>query len=135
MTQTDTAETFSEQTVVLKDAKALDILESLPSWGKMTTIIIHATSVFEFKGPFPEGSVAHGYYNLSCGGLGFEGHINYEKIATIECQSKLHRGRPSYAIIFKTEKEAIFKVFLGRDEQGEILEDQLEKFNALQNNA
>ncbi len=135
MTDTTTLDDFSEKTVALPNANAVSLCEELADWGKVTVIIIHAGSVFEFKGPFPKGSVAHGFYNLSNNGLGFEGHLNLEKVESIELQSKLHRGRPSYAFLFKTEKEVMFKVFLGRDEKGEILPEQLEKFLTLQNNA
>jgi putative heme utilization carrier protein HutX len=119
--------------VVLSGFDVESLLTELPRWGKVTVIIIHAGSVFEFKGPFPKGSKAHGFYNLDSGGLGFEGHLNIDKIDSLELQSKLHRGRPSFAIIFKTDKEAIFKVFLGRDENGEIFPEQMEKFCALEN--
>lgn len=131
MTTEEKTTEFNEKNVVLSDFDVESLLTELPEWGKVTVIIIHAGSVFEFKGSFPQGFKAHGYYNLDSQGDGFEGHLNVDKIATVELQSKLHRGRPSYAFVFKTEKEAMFKVFLGRDANGEILPEQLEKFNAL----
>ncbi|MCY4044371.1 MAG: heme utilization cystosolic carrier protein HutX [Cellvibrionales bacterium] len=135
MNTADNTSEFNEKSVTLTHTDCESLLSELPSWGKVTVIIIHAGSVFEFKGEFPKGSKAHGFYNLDSDGLGFEGHINTDKISSIELQSKLHRGRPSYALVFSTEKETLFKVFLGRDSEGNILPNQLNRFQQLEENA
>ncbi|GMA84730.1 hypothetical protein GCM10025855_42650 [Shewanella glacialipiscicola] len=84
----------------------------------MTTIVLHGGSVFEFMGPFPKGSVAEGFYNLSGPVPGFHGHLNLKLVNHIRFQDKQHRGRESYAFVFENaEGEVIFKVFLGRDER------------------
>lgn len=120
-------------------AKAL--LQELSLWGDVTTIIIHGGCVFEFKGVFPAGSEGAGYYNLKGGGsaaasAGFEGHISLEKIAYIAFQDTPHRGKESYAFVFTDHDEAcIFKVFLGRDSQGELIEEQVARFKAIQGDA
>ncbi len=128
----ETISNFTDKFISLDKANSLPILEALPSYGKVTVIIIHGGCVFEYKGSFPKGAIAHGFYNLDSQGEGFEGHINIEKIENIELATKLHRGRPSYSINFKNAQETIFKVFLGRDENGEIFSDQLEKFQQLE---
>ena len=98
----------------------------------MTTIVIHGGSVFEFGGPFPQGSVAEGFYNLQADGNGFHGHLNLQKIEQISFQTKPHRGRESYAFVFEDANgDVIFKVFLGRDEQGELISSQRDKFYQL----
>ena len=105
------------------------LLEELSTWGKVTTIVIHKGSVFEFKGEFPEGSVAHGFFNLSNNGSGFEGHININSIKNVTFQDKLHRGSESYAFVFNDSGgEPVFKVFIGRDAHGHLLEDQKQAF-------
>lgn len=108
------------------------LLETLSGWGTLTTIILHAGSVFEFKGEFPKGDIAQGYYNLNSEGKGFEGHIKLDSIDNIQLQKKQHRGRDSYVIVFNNDKETIFKVFLGRDQDGNIYPQQLERFQSLQ---
>ena len=122
---------FVEQTYSLPADQAESLLRDIAHWGKLTTIIIHGGCVFEFKGNFPKGFIAEGFYNLDSGQSGFEGHIRLSAIESITLQSKRHRGRPSYSFVFASEKETIFKVFLGRNENGEIFPDQLIAFNKI----
>lgn len=119
--------------VTMPGELAQQLLEQLAEWGVMTTIVIHAGSVFEFKGPFPKGWVGEGFYNLEGSATGFHGHLNLQKIQHIRFQDTPHRGRESYAFVFENaEGEAIFKVFLGRDDKGELLEQQKQQFLAMQ---
>ncbi len=113
--------------------KALSLLEEIAQWGNTTTIILHGGCVFEFKGPFPTGSMAEGFYNLKGQQPGFEGHLNLEKIAKINFQDKPHRGRQSYALVFNNhDEQCIFKIFVGREANGELITHQVERFKALQ---
>ena len=116
----------------LPAGEAQSLLEALADWGPLTTIIIHAGSVFEFKGPFPRGTITEGFYNLK-GDTGFEGHLNLSLIDEIRLESKQHRGRDSYSFVFvNAQADVIFKVFLGRDAKGNIFEDQLQRFCEMQ---
>lgn len=125
------SETVEE--AVLAGEQAESLLRELATWGNTTTIVIHGGCVFEFKGPFPEGSIAQGYYNLSGPVPGFHGHLNLDAIAHIAFQDKLHRGRQSYAFNFQDkEGQNIFKVFLGRDEDGELIQEQVDAFKKIQ---
>lgn len=111
---------------------AQTLLEELPAWGKLTTIILHAGSVFEFKGEFPAGSLGEGFYNLRDEGQGFTGHIGVSKVSHITFQEGNHRGRMSYALVFRRENdEIVFKVFLGRDASGEVFAHQLNRYQQL----
>lgn len=123
---------MSEQQV-MPGAKAVTLLKEIANWEWVTTIILHGGSVFEFKGPFPEGSLGEGFYNIEGDMPGFHGHININQIAHIRFQDKAHRGRESYAFVFETAAdEAVFKVFLGRDKQGELITSQVTRFKQLQ---
>lgn len=114
---------------VLAGDQAEALMRRLATWGNTTTIVIHGGCVFEFKGPFPEGSIAEGYYNLEGPVPGFHGHIRLDAIVSIGFQDKQHRGRQSYAFTFQDkEGKNIFKVFLGRDENGELIADQVQAF-------
>lgn len=107
------------------------LLRDIVQWGNTTTIIIHGGCVFEFKGCFPQGQSAEGFYNLK-GESGFEGHLNLTRVAAIELQSKIHRGRESHAFVFVNNiQEVMFKIFLGRQENGDLIASQLEKFNLI----
>ena len=113
----------------------LPLLEQLPALGNTTTVILHGGCVFEFKGPFPGGSVAGGFYNLHGTRPGFEGHLRLEAMTRVRFQDRPHRGRASYAFVFEDDNgRCLFKVFLGRDEAGEIFSDQLAFFDNLRRN-
>lgn len=114
------------------------LLEDLSSWGPVTTIVFSYGSVFEFKGRFPLGKEGEGFYNFghevpaAGGASGFQGHLRLDNVAHVRFQDRAHRGRPSYAFVFEDDdSNCIFKVFLGRDLNGEIDRHQLEKFNRL----
>ncbi|KXJ53650.1 heme utilization cystosolic carrier protein HutX [Neptuniibacter pectenicola] len=109
------------------------LLSELATWGNTTTIILHGGSVFEFKGPFPKGEIGHGYYNLTGPIPGFHGHINLNGIHHINFQDKPHRGQASYAFNFQDQDDNnIFKVFLGRNEDGTLIADQVSRFKHIQ---
>lgn len=113
------------------------LLRIISDWGPVTTIVINKGHVFEFKGPFPKGELAHGYYNLTSenpgNSAGFEGHLKIDHITSIKFQEKTHRGKASYAFIFEDANEdCVFKIFLGRDKSGEIIDSQLNAYRNLQ---
>ncbi len=112
--------------------KAFELLQEIADWGNTTTIILHGGCVFEFKGNFPPGSMAQGFYNLK-GDNGFEGHLNLEKVHHISFQDKQHRGKQSYALVFNdADNQCMFKIFVGRDTRGELLPNQVARFQELQ---
>lgn len=113
--------------------QALALMQTLATWQNTTTIILHGGCVFEFKGVFPHGKLAEGFYNLQGNGNGFEGHINLSTIHNIRFQSREHRGRESHAFVFEgAEKAVIFKVFLGRDSHGVLIPEQLAAYHSIQ---
>lgn len=117
----------------LPGTEALALLQRISTWGNTTTIVLHGGCVFEFKGPFPFGEMAEGYYNLK-GDTGFEGHLRLDLIDEIQLQSRQHRGRESHAFVFADKDGgAIFKIFLGRDEDGRLLTNQLREFEQIKN--
>ena len=108
------------------------VLEQLAGWGKTTTVILHGGCVFEFKGDFPRGQSGRGYYNLDSGGQGFEGHLDLSRITRITFQERPHRGRESCALVFRDGEDAVlFKVFVGRHEDGRLIETQVSAFRKL----
>lgn len=114
--------------------QAESLLSDIATWGNTTTIIIHGGSVFEFKGDFPEGKNAQGYYNLK-GKTGFEGHLKLDTLDRIDLITKLHRGRLSHAFSFIKDDETVFKIFLGRDADGNLIESQVARFHQLEETA
>lgn len=114
------------------DAKPLMAL--LATWSHTTTIVLHGGCVFEFKGPFPEGSLGAGFFNLEGPVPGFHGHIRLDAIDHIYLQSRRHRGRESHAFCFQDRHgDNIFKVFLGRDSDGTLLQEQRDCYWQIRN--
>lgn len=112
---------------------ALALMQTVARWQNTTTIILHGGCVFEFKGIFPGGELAEGFYNLHSSGNGFEGHINLKAIARICFQSRAHRGRESHAFVFEdAEGGVIFKIFLGRTSNGTLIPEQVTAYHAIQ---
>ena len=121
-----------EQLSLLPLSEKDDLLASLPEWGNMTTIVSASGSIFEFKGSFPKGKYAHGYYNLITKGEGLHGHLKLDDISAIALISKPFRGTESHSInFFGAQGEVVFKVYLGRDKKRVLLSDQVERFQAL----
>ena len=131
-----TSETRSMVEQRLPAERALSVLQDLPFWGDLVTIVLHGGCVFEYKGPFPKGEVGSGFYNLTGTRPGFEGHINLKAIDHIGFQSRQHAGRMAYALNFNDKYGAnLFKVFLGRNDLGEIYTDQKNRFDVLMNSS
>jgi len=127
-----TLESVREGSQPMDGRYAEALLKELATWTNTTTIILHGGCVFEFKGRFPEGTIGHGFYNLGGEAPGFQGHIHLEAIKHIAFQDRPHRGRESYAFNFMdSENQNIFKVFLGRDQQGELLQEQVSAFKRI----
>lgn len=109
----------------------VELLGQLHDLGPTTTIIHHLASVFEYKGVFPAGELGHGFFNFGTGQSGFQGHLGIDKITRIVAHRKQHRGREACAFVFEnTESQVVFKVFLGRDANGEIYPNQRAFFDA-----
>lgn len=124
---------IAQTATALPGCETKALLQLLSTWGNTTTIILHGGCVFEFKGVFPKGSEGEGFYNLESHGKGFHGHINLAVIDRIAFQDKPHRGRESYAFVFEDKTgSTVFKVFLGRDGNGELHAGQVSAFKQIQ---
>lgn len=117
--------------------KAEALLAEIHTWGNVVTIIEKAGSIFEIEGRFPLGKEGYGYFNLNMNrepNIALYGHLKLEQVNTIALISKPFRGKESYAIAFITEnEEVLFKIYLGRDEQRQLLSHQVERFHQLKN--
>lgn len=110
------------------------ILQALPFWGNVTTIVHSHGSIFETKAPFPKGKVSHGYYNLMGRRDGeLNGHLKIDLVTDVAFVSKPFRGMESHFIGFYEQAgNCVFKVYLGRDKKRQILTGQIELFRSLQ---
>ncbi|MDX2033964.1 MAG: heme utilization cystosolic carrier protein HutX [Blastocatellia bacterium] len=106
-------------------------MDDISTWGDVQVIVHTEDGIMETGGPVPKGSVARGYFNLM-GRTGFHGHLKHERCAGIAFIERPFMGRTSCLLAFlNVDGGIMFKVFVGRDEKGELKADQLEKFRAL----
>ncbi len=118
-----------EMLVRVTGEHAQAILEQLPEWGSVTTIVHSFGSIFETKASFPKGKVAHGYYNLMGKEGDLHGHLKLDLIEHIAFVSKPFRGLESHYIgFFNATGSCVFKVYLGRDKKRQLFPEQVEAF-------
>lgn len=89
--------------------------------------------VFECKGSVPPGTFGRGYFNIH-GDSPIGGHLRADRCRFIYFVDRLFFGRRSCSVQFVNEDEgAMFKIFVGRNEDRSSKADQLVKFEALRN--
>ncbi|HML28146.1 MAG TPA: heme utilization cystosolic carrier protein HutX [Hyphomicrobium sp.] len=107
------------------------ILTTLTSWGAVVFIVHTADIVLECEGRIPPGTFARGYFNLH-GDSPIGGHIKAENCTSIAFVMRPFMGRESRSIqFFNTAGEAMFKIFVRRDENRELIAEQVQLFDAL----
>ena len=117
---------------VVDGSKFDEIIEDISKWGKILMIKITPSFVIEIKDFMPTGTYGHGYYNFNTQGSSISGHLKSSDIEKIVFSSKIHRGMLSHSVSFNDANgENIFKVFVTRNENREIIKDQFDKFIAL----
>jgi putative heme utilization carrier protein HutX len=112
-------------------ARFQDIMGELTAWGEILFIVHTADVVLECAGKIPPGSFARGYYNIH-GDSPIGGHLKAENCAHIAFVSRPFMGRASRSLqFFNGAGEAMFKIFVRRDDKRELLPDQVARFDAL----
>ncbi|WP_395517084.1 heme utilization cystosolic carrier protein HutX [Pseudorhizobium flavum] len=115
---------------VPKDAFA-DIWTDMTGWGEILLIVHTEDIVLEAEGSLPQGSEGHGWFNIH-GDSPIGGHIRKDDCAAITFVDRQFHGRRSCSVWFMNEKgSAMFKIFVRRNEQRELVGEQLAKFEAL----
>jgi hypothetical protein len=120
-----------EHRAILPGSLIADIMGELTTWGEMLFIVHTADVVLECAGRIPPGSFARGYYNIH-GDSPIGGHLKAENCAHIAFVSRPFMGRASRSLqFFNGTGEAMFKIFVRRDDKRELLADQVARFDAL----
>jgi putative heme utilization carrier protein HutX len=106
-----------------------EIIAEVSTWGKLTVIVQNESTILEVKSPFPMGTYGHGYYNLESLHSPIGGHIRMDDLSAVFFVSKPFMGLESHSIqFFNKNGNAMFKLYLGRDENRLIIHEQMEKF-------
>jgi len=107
----------------------VSVMEEVSSWGKLTLIVNTPEMVLEAKGPVARGSMGRGYYNIP-GAIG--GHFKPEEFHSISFIDRILMGKPSRSILFfNVHGSCVFKLYLGRQENREMIPEQVKKFDQL----
>lgn len=107
------------------------IWTALQSWGEVLMIVQTPDIVFEVPGHLPDGAEGHGWFNIH-GDSPIGGHIRKDNCASITFVDRAFHGRRSLSVWFMNAGGgAMFKIFVRRDENKELLADQVAKFEAL----
>lgn len=105
-----------------------DVWNRLTQWGDVLFIVHTPSIVLECKGSLPAGSFGHGYYNIH-GDSPIGGHIKAADCQAIYAIDRLFHGRRSCSVqFFDQSGEAMFKVFVRRDDKRELIASQLALF-------
>ncbi len=105
--------------------------QDMTGWGSVMFIVHTVNGVFETKAKLPPGSSGRGYFNIH-GESPIGGHLKMERCAGIYFVDRPFFGRRSCSVQFvDRDGDAMFKVFVGRDEKRELLPDQVSRFEAL----
>lgn len=108
-----------------------EVMADLTGWGAVTFLVHTKDVILECKAEVPAGKPGHGFFNFDgAGPLG--GHLRYGNCAAIYFLRRTFMKRESCAILFLNGAgEAMFKVYVGRDENRALRPDQVAKFTAL----
>ncbi len=107
------------------------IWREVGTWGEILFIVHTADIVLECEGSLPAGTFGQGYYNIH-GDSPIGGHIRAANCRAIYLVDRAFHGRRSCSIqFFNGEGEAMFKIFVRRDSERNLLPDQLARFEGL----
>ncbi len=120
-----------EHRTIVRGVKFEDVLQALTEWGEVLFIVHTPDIVLECAGSIPPGNIGRGYFNLH-GDSPIGGHIRYENCKHIVFVARPFMGRPSRSLqFFNGAGEAMFKIFVRRDKDRNLVSEQVERFDAL----
>lgn len=107
------------------------VWDAIAGWGEVTLISHSADAILEFKSELPTGTHRHGYFNLR-GRNGLSGHIRATNCRHIAFIERKFMGMDTASVVFfNAAGEAMFKIFLGRDDHRQLLSEQVAAFRQL----
>ncbi|MPR12593.1 heme utilization cystosolic carrier protein HutX [Microvirga tunisiensis] len=108
-----------------------EIWQDLTGWGEITFVVHTRDGVFECRGCVPPGTLGRGYFNIH-GDSPIGGHLRLDRCRFVYFIDRPFFGKRSCSVQFVNEDGGVmFKVFVGRNEDRSLKEDQLVRFEAL----
>ena len=119
------------QAVAIAGDRFEELWAGLTTWGTVLFIVHTEDIVLECEGALPPGTSSHGYFNIH-GDSPIGGHLKASNCARIVFVDRVFHGRRSCSVQFlNAGGNAMFKVFVRRDKQRELLVEQVALFEAL----
>jgi putative heme utilization carrier protein HutX len=108
-----------------------EIWNDLTRWGEIMFIVHTRDGVFECKGSIPPGTFGRGSFNIH-GDSPIGGHLRADRCRFVYFVDRPFFGRRSCSVQFVNEDGGVmFKVFVGRNADRSLKEDQVARFEAL----
>lgn len=108
------------------------VMADMAEWGAVTVLVHTQDIILECKGTLPKGKTARGFYNLDHGSP-IGGHFRLDQCVTLAFVRRPFMGSDSCSVsFFNGRGEAMFKIFVGRDDNRQLIASQVERFTALQ---
>lgn len=105
-------------------------MQDMKDWGEVTLIVNTGDVILEVKAPLPDGSLGRGFYNLH--GKPAGGHLKADACDFVAFVSRKFMGKDTHSVQFYGKNgPCMFKVYLGRGADRDILPGQAEAFKAL----
>lgn len=121
----------AENAAVATSDKFDRIWEDLTTWGDVVFIVHTEDGVFETACTIPAGTHGRGYFNIH-GDSPLGGHLKIERCAGIYFIDRPFFKRRSCSIQFiNGDGQAMFKIFVGRDENKALRPEQVARFEKL----
>jgi len=132
VTTRDVADCLPDHCRTAVDGSAFEtVMADLASWGEITFLVHTKDLILECRGEIPPGQTARGFFNLQGHGP-IGGHLRYGNCASIQFVVRPFMKMDTRAILFfNGEGGAMFKVYVGRNEDRSLRADQVARFDAL----
>lgn len=105
------------------------VMKEIAGWGAVTVIVTNDSAIIEMKTSVPVGQYVRGFFNLHSDESHLGGHISFEEIESVFFVSRPFMGKESHSVqFFDKNGKCSFKVYLGRDACGKVLECQKADF-------
>lgn len=119
------------QAVAISGDRFEELWADLTTWGSVLLIVHTDDIVLECEGALPPGTSGHGYFNIH-GDSPIGGHIKASNCSRIVFVDRPFHGRRSCSVQFlNATGNAMFKVFVRRDESRELLSGQVKLFETV----
>lgn len=110
------------------------IWTTMTNWESCTFITISCGGVVEVEGKLPQGNVMHGMFNLTDKQCPLGGHLFVNRLEHIWFVSKPFFNKESHSVqFFDAAGDQMFAVYLGRNEQREIIPSVKEAYTRMRN--